>query len=119
MITQLLYDHYEDSRRVAVSGTPVCLIELGTDHHWVQLPNSEIIKVEAGHISSGVHSPEETLSMLAQQAGMREDTLLKAAQTARLMARKSGSTWLSTLNAIEWAVAEGRLRMTSTKVNND
>lgn len=54
---------------------------------------------------------EETLGDLAQQTGIAEGTLLKAAQTGRLEARQSGkSTWLSTIAAVEFAVSEGKIR---------
>lgn len=76
----------------------------------VALPDGREVEVDAGWVSSGIHTPEETLSVLADRSGVREDTLLKAVQSGRLMARKSGATWLSTLTAIEWAIAQGKIR---------
>ncbi len=105
MITQFCLDTKHGNK-----GTPVRLISLEPGGAWVQLPNGQEVSVKPDFVSSGIHSPEETLSVLADQSGVREDTLLKAAQTDRLMTRRSGSAWLSTLNAIEWAIAEGRLR---------
>lgn len=52
----------------------------------------------------------ETLQVLAEATGLNYHTLLGAAKTGRLMARKSGSTWLSTASAIEYSRREGRLR---------
>ncbi len=110
MITQLFLDIYKDNQRIASKGTPVELIDIGTETAWVQLPDGKELQVDAGQVSSGINSPEETLSVLSEMSGVREDTLLKAAQTKRLMARKSGATWLSTLNAVDWATAEGKIR---------
>lgn len=121
MITQLNLDIYQDGKRIASAGTPVRFIEFevapkktptGRDELVsVKLPNGQQITCDAAAVSSGIHSPEETLSRLARLTGIREDTLLKAAQQSRLMARKSGATWLSTLTAIEWAIAEGKIKI--------
>ena len=108
MITQFILDTKHGNK-----GTPVRLVSLEPGGDWVQLPDGQEVSVKSDFVSSGIHSPEETLSVLATQSGIREDTLLKAAQTDRLMSRRSGTTWLSTLNAVEWAIAEGRLRSPS------
>lgn len=110
MITQLLKDVFQDGKRVLSYQTPVRLIELGSDYAWIELPSGEQLRVEIELVSSGIHSPEETLPELASLSGVLEDTLLKAAQSGRLMARRSGKTWLSTLNAVNYAVNEGGIR---------
>ncbi len=112
MITQLYLDLYQNSQRgrLASKGTPVGVLADEPDGVFIKLPDGQELKVAAGFVSSGVHSPEETLSALAEMSGVLEDTLLKAAQSGRLMARKSGAAWLSTLNAVEWAIADGKIR---------
>ena len=110
MITQLLLDVYENGRRAASKGTPIMVIDFSTEVVWGKFPDNTELQLDAEMVSSGIHSPEETLSVLSEMSGIREDTLLKAAQAGRLMARKSGATWLSTLNAVDWAIADGKIR---------
>jgi hypothetical protein len=110
MITQLVLDLWRDGEKRATAGTPVRLADFGNDWAQVELPDGEVVDVEAAAVSSGVHSPEETLGILSGRSGVREGTLLKAAQAGRLMARQSGGIWLSTLTAIDWAIKEGRIR---------
>lgn len=125
MITQLILDIYQDGKQVASSGTPVRFLDwevspkktpIGkVEKVSIELPDGQQIICDAVAVSSGIHSPEETLSVLAGRSGIREDTLLKAAQQGRLMARKSGATWLSTLTAINWSVIEGKLRTSANQ----
>lgn len=114
MITELIFDTEH-----APAGTPIRFVDWEAGQSTpqgrielvrVELPEGQQVVVDAGWVSSGVHHPEETLSVLAETTGVREDTLLKAAQTGRLMARRSGITWLSTTNAVEWAKANGKIR---------
>lgn len=110
MISQLIVDFYRGGQRLASAGTPVRVVDFGNEWAQVELPDGRRFRINAELVSSGVHSPEETLSVLSEKSGIREDTLLKACQSGRLMARQSGVTWLSTLVAIEWAILEGRIR---------
>lgn len=113
MITQLLIDvcKCKSGTPIARKGTPVRLVDLGNEWATVQLPSGQAIKVDAGDVSSGVHSPEEALPVLAAQFGIKTDTLYAAARQGRLMARQTGSTWLSTANAVQYAVNAGALRV--------
>lgn len=113
MITQFILDN-----EFGKAGTPVRFVDWlpalstpqgRTEMVAVELPDGRDVEIDAGYVSSGIHSPEETLSVLSKQSGIREDTLLKAVQTGRLMARKSGATWLSTIMAIEYAVSINKL----------
>lgn len=113
MITELILDI-----EYAPAGTPVRFVdwEAGMPELVrVELPDGKEIVVDAGSVSSGIHHPEETLSVLSEMSGIREDTLLKAAQSGRLMARRSGITWLSTILAVEQAIQAGTLRPRSNK----
>lgn len=104
MITEFILDN-----EFGKAGTPVEFVEFQPgDMVEVRLLDGRYVQVEAGIVSA--HVSEETLSALAEQAGIREDTLLKAAQQGRLLARRSGATWLSTVTAIEAAVKSGRIR---------
>jgi hypothetical protein len=106
MITSLLFDTPHGPK-----GTPVRFCDfLPGGMVEVELSSGEVVQVDAGLVSSGIYHPEETLSTLAKMSGIREDTLLKAAQSGRLLARRSGATWLSTINAVEWAVSKGKIR---------
>lgn len=114
MITHLILDTKE-----ATAGTPVRVIEFTPGHATpqgktelviVQLPDGKEIVCDAGAVSSGIHSPEETLSILASASNLQEGTLLKAAQQKRLVARQSGVTWLSTITAIQYAISQGKIK---------
>lgn len=117
MITQLILD-----TEFAKAGTPVRFVDwlpaLNTPQGRVEmvaieLPDGREVEVDAGYVSSGVHSPEEIFPELARRTGIGQSTLEKAAKSnpPRLMARKSGeTTWLSTVNAVEWAIAQGQIR---------
>lgn len=114
MITEFILDN-----EFGKAGTPVRFVDWlpaivnpqrRIEMICVQLPDGREVESEAAVVSSGIHAPEETLSVLSEQSGIREDTLLKAAQAGRLMARKSGATWLTTMTAIEWAKSQGGLR---------
>lgn len=109
MITQLIID-----TEFGNTGTPVRFVDWSTKERiFVELPNGAVVHTDAGCVSSGIHSPEETLRVLSRMSSIREDTLLKAAQSGRLIARKSGSTWLSTIHAVEWAISERKIRKPS------
>ena len=47
-----------------------------------------------------IHEPEQTIQYLAVALLLSYNTLIKAAREGRLMARKSGNTWLSTVTAV-------------------
>ena len=55
-------------------------------------------------------NPAETLAALATQMNMPYDTLAKAAREGRIVARKSGATYLTTRRAVEYAIETGTLR---------
>jgi hypothetical protein len=120
MITQLILDTNTPAGLLR-AGTPVEFLEFvpgwsrpdtNGKHEYVavRLPNNQQCEIDAARVSSGIHSPEETLPVLAEKVGLHQDTLLKAIKSGRLMARRSGATWLSTLNAVEYAVSEGKIR---------
>ena len=52
----------------------------------------------------------EALPALAELTGVPYDTLIKAAKGGRIQARKSGGTWLSTVEAVRAAINTGRIR---------
>lgn len=54
--------------------------------------------------------PEESLSALGNEFGIPQNTLYKAAYDGRLVARRSGSVWLSTRTAVLEAISEGKIR---------
>lgn len=117
MITQFIIDN-----EFGKAGTPVRFVDwmpaLSTPRGRVEivavaLPDGREVEIDAGYVSSGIHSPEEIFPELARRTGIGQSALEKAAKSAppRLMARKSGATtWLSTVNAIEWAIAQGKIR---------
>lgn len=118
MITELIYDIKEYP-----AGTPVEFLDFmpavstprgRTEMILVRLPDGREIEVDAGKVSSGAGtSPEETLPELERQTGIDQNTLLVAIRQGRLLARRSAKTWLSTLNAVEWAVVQGKIRKSS------
>jgi hypothetical protein len=88
----------------------------GSDVHreelvLVKLPDARQVYVPACAVES-FHEPEETLQALAEAeaTGVGYDTLAKAVREGRLMGRKSAGTWLSTRTAVEYALAQGRIR---------
>ena len=52
----------------------------------------------------------EALPALAELTGVPYDTLIKAAKSGRIQGRKSGGTWLSTVEAVRAAINTGRIR---------
>jgi excisionase family DNA binding protein len=60
-----------------------------------------------GHPSK---SPEETMVALAELTDIGYDTLVKACREGRLQARQSGSTWLSTREAVQAALKAGTIQ---------
>lgn len=50
-----------------------------------------------------LEDPEESLPALAEKLGIPYDTLVKYARDGKILARKSGGVWLSTVRAIEAA----------------
>jgi hypothetical protein len=106
MITKLIYDTAHGN-----AGTPVVFCDwLPGDMVEVELPDGQIVQINAAAVSSGLDCPEETIPELARQTGIGYDTLAKAVRERRVFARKSGATWLTTVNAIEYAQARGQLR---------
>jgi excisionase family DNA binding protein len=51
-----------------------------------------------------------TLSELSEQTGIKYMTLYMAIRTGRLDAVQSGHTWLSSVDAVNRAIEEGRLK---------
>jgi hypothetical protein len=121
MITHLLYDTIPQGHTKLVrAGLPVCFVDWvtgvrdargqATEGAEVATPTGEHWLVPAAVVSSGFDGPEETLSVLADQTGIQYNTLVKAAREGRVLARKSGATWLSTKRAIEYALSQGTIR---------
>ena len=120
MITKLTLDSidmqahlkYVKNPTLYRAGTPVRFLEFceGSKYVLVALPDGKQIVVEAAHVGSGLNCPEESLPFLANETGIPYDTLVKAAQQRRILARKSGKGWITTLHAIEHAQATGKLK---------
>jgi len=75
MITQFILDN-----EFGKAGTPVQVVDWlpaiinpqrRIEMVAVELPDGREVEVEAGIVSSGLHSPEETLSVLAEQPARR------------------------------------------------
>ena len=82
------------------AGTPIKVLEDTTGGWLVEFPDREQAYIDGSKIYA--LEPEETISRLAKLASIKRDTLFKAANQGRLMARKSGLTWLSTVTAVEY-----------------
>ena len=112
MITKLILDTIGQSAagptELLQAGLPVAFhgFEPG-DRVKIELPDHRIVEVEASRVESG-HEPEETLGVLAQALGIPYDTLVRYAREGRILARRSGSTWLSTRTAVEYAAIQPR-----------
>lgn len=92
------------------AGTPVIFLDWAEgDAVYVQFPDESNSAVEAARVEA-MHEPEETLGVLSDEFGIDQNTLYKAAYDGRLVARKSGSTWLSTRTAVKYAIRKGRIR---------
>lgn len=101
MITKLLTP-LKQGYKTYPAGTPVAFLSFESgDCVMVQLPNGATPIISARRVEAG-HEPEETLAALAETTGVQHDTLRRAAVEGRLLARKSGGTWLSTRTAVEW-----------------
>ena len=55
-----------------------------------------------------LEDPEESLPALAEKTGVPYDTLARYAREGRILARRSGGVWLSTVQAIEAAGIKAR-----------
>ena len=100
------------------AGTPVEFLDFSRVTHpithqgplgWVgvRLPSGETVELAADRVSSGGwdrDDTEESLSALAELTNVCYDTLAKAARENRILARKSGGVWLSTVHAVEYAI---------------
>lgn len=120
MITKLHRDtldcsphlRYVKSPKLYRADTPVKILQLlggSRELVEVELPDGKQITVGAGDVDSGINCPEESLSHLAKTMGINYNTLVRAVQEGRVLARKSGKMWLSTENAIEHARATGKI----------
>ena len=102
MITKLILDTEH-----ANAGAPVIFRYYefrASDGHEVvsvELPNHELVEVPAAAVEAG-HEPEQSLPRLAELTGVPYDTLAHYARTGRILARKSGGVWLSTVTAVEY-----------------
>lgn len=67
----------------------------------VELPTGEWVAVPADAVD--LHEPEETLPALAEALGIPYYTLARYAREGRILARRSGGVWLSTVRAVEAA----------------
>lgn len=75
----------------------------------IELPNGAQVIVNAGYVEA-MHEPEESIQALAEEFGIDYDTLYKAVYDGRVMARKSGKTWLSTRSAVKYAIRGGKVK---------
>ncbi len=82
------------------AGTPILVAESTARGWYIEFPDKKMFEVDASKIYA--LEPEETLTRLSKITGIKRDTLFKAANQGRLMARKSGLTWLSTVTAVEY-----------------
>ena len=123
MITQLVLDTVPQGTTTLLrAGLPVQFVAftggrrtMANPQHYeefaiVETPEGTELKVPTDCISSSIQGPEETISALATEMGIAYDTLVKAAREDRILARKSGSAWLSTMRAIEYAIEHGTIR---------
>ena len=111
MITKTILDIVTTNGRKIDDLTPVCFLEwMPGDQVAIELPDGTKIITDAARISGGTDDPEETISELARQMGLGYDALVKAAREGRVLARKSGATWLTTRCAVGYAIEHGKLR---------
>lgn len=110
MITKTVLDIVTNNGRKILNGTPVRFLDwMPGDCVAIELPDGNKIIVDASRVSAGVGEPEETVAELARQMGLGYDALVKAVRQRRVLARKSGATWLTTRRAVEHAIEEGKL----------
>lgn len=81
-----------------------------TEWVYVETPEGEMLTVPADAVGSNLHESEETIIVLADALGLNYDALVKACRENRVLARKSGGTWLTTSRAVEYALEHGRIR---------
>lgn len=102
MITKLLMD--TDS---AETGTPIKILgSVPPDKVEIRLPDGEITEVPVNAVD--LHEPEESLPALSEALGIPYDTLVRYAREGRVLARKSGGVWLSTVRAVQAAAIKPR-----------
>ena len=104
--------------KVVTTGQPVRILNPYVDIcEWnkrmigVQLPNGENAFMDR-YALDNYGEPEETLVALSEQTGISHDVLRAAVSQGRVIARQSGSTWLTTATAIEYEISKGRIRRT-------
>ena len=81
-----------------------------TEWLYVETPEGETITVPADAVGSNLYESEETVIVLAEALDLSYDALVKACRQGRVLARKSGGTWLTTRRAVEYALEHGRIR---------
>jgi len=88
-----------------------CLSPLATPHVQYLGPTANHAHAHLDEMKAlKAASQEHSISALAELTNVGYDTLAKAAREGRIMARKSGGTWLSTVRAIEYAIENGTIR---------
>lgn len=80
-------------RVITEYGSPDCIIAIqgGSDFYFAHMDDVNF------------HEPEETIKQLSIVTGISYNTLICAVKEGRVIARRSGSTWLTTLSAIRQA----------------
>lgn len=117
MITKLLTDLNHSGQKWH-AGTPVRFLDFEPgDCVGIELPNGAQVIVSARRVEA-MHEPEESIQGLAEEFGIDYDTLYKAVYDGRVMARKSGKTWLSTRTAVQYAIRLGKIRATEGMMDN-
>ena len=120
MITQLVLDTIAHGHgNLLRAGLPVrfvdwadttCVHQVVTEWLYVETPEGETITVPADAVGSNLYESEETVIVLAEALDLSYDALVKACRQGRVLARKSGGTWLTTRRAVEYALEHGRIR---------
>lgn len=123
MITQVVQDSnlWTGKRNASVgNGTPVKFLNFSGARHpsyprgpemaEVQLSDGTVGILPLQSVGSGASGSEETLRGLSGLTGQSYNTLIRAARQGRLLARKSGNHYLSTVRAVEYAIETGAMR---------
>ena len=102
--------------KVVATGQPVRILDpqaAGRNDRMVgvELPNGEKHFMDR-HALDNYGEQEEALSVLADQCGISHQVLRASVREGRLIARQTGTTWLTTVTAIEYAISKGRIRRT-------
>lgn len=106
-------------------GTPVAFLDFTAagdsfshtgGHVVVELPDGREARLPAAAVYSQADESEreETLPELAERLGIKHNSLLVAVRDGRVLARKSGGTWLTTELAVKYAMEAGTFQPRET-----